>query len=89
MHSTIFTFTTILGLSAAAAIVPRQNGVCGPLTTPLCCQADVAGVANLACANAGIITTLDAFQAQCALTGTTAQCCLIALGSDGLVCTEA
>jgi hypothetical protein len=50
-------FTTLaLVLSAAftaAASVPlrRETGVCGPLSTPLCCQLDVEGVANSNCEN--------------------------------------
>lgn len=51
--------TTLLSLASAAAVkkrysatlVERQSGVCGGLATPLCCQTDVLGAANLNCAN--------------------------------------
>jgi len=39
-------------------------------------------------AGAGIETTED-FQAACAEDGTTAQCCIVPLGADGLLCTAA
>ena len=34
-----------------ATLVERQSGVCGALSTPVCCQLDVLGVANLNCEN--------------------------------------
>ncbi|KAH7083408.1 hypothetical protein BKA63DRAFT_152658 [Paraphoma chrysanthemicola] len=54
-----FTIASLLSLASAAAVtkrypanlVERQSGVCGALATPLCCQLDVLGVANLNCAN--------------------------------------
>lgn len=39
-------------------------------------------------AGAGIKTT-EEFKAACAEDGTTAQCCIAPLGSDGLLCTPA
>lgn len=39
-------------------------------------------------AGAGIKTT-EEFKAACAEDGTTAQCCIAPLGSDGLICTPA
>jgi hypothetical protein len=46
---------TLLSVAAAAAVpaelVTRQSGVCGPLSSPLCCELDVEGVANLNCEN--------------------------------------
>jgi hypothetical protein len=48
-------FATLLSVAAAAAVptelVTRQSGVCGPLSSPLCCELDVEGVANLNCEN--------------------------------------
>jgi hypothetical protein len=40
---------TLLSLTSAAAVTKRQSGVCGALSSPLCCQLDVLGVANLNC----------------------------------------
>jgi hypothetical protein len=46
---------TLLSLASAAAVpsklLTRQSGVCGALSTPLCCQLDVEGVADLNCEN--------------------------------------
>lgn len=50
---------SLLSLTSAAAVtkryegklVARQSGVCGAISTPLCCQLDVLGVANLNCEN--------------------------------------
>jgi hypothetical protein len=48
-------FATLLSLTSAAAVpaklVMRESGVCGALSSPLCCQLDVLGVANLNCEN--------------------------------------
>ncbi|EOA91864.1 hypothetical protein ACJQWK_03031 [Exserohilum turcicum] len=66
-----------------------EGDVCGPLSTPLCCQTDILGVANLNCENAGPVSDVDAFNAVCAETGLTAQCCILPLGADGLICTAA
>ncbi|KAI4622404.1 uncharacterized protein J4E87_006346 [Alternaria ethzedia] len=101
MQFTIFTLTALLSLTSAAAVTKRfpyaatsvqarQSEICGGLATPLCCQTDVLGVANLNCANAGAgIETTEDFQAACAEDGTTAQCCIVPLGADGLLCTAA
>jgi hypothetical protein len=35
----------------SATSVASASGVCGGLATPLCCQTDVDGVADLDCAN--------------------------------------
>lgn len=61
MQFTLATFSALLSLTSAAAInarsplssklVTRQASVCGALATPVCCQLDVLGVANLNCAN--------------------------------------
>ncbi|CAA9956508.1 Hydrophobin [Pyrenophora teres f. maculata] len=89
MHSTIFTFITFLGLSAAAAVIPRQNELCGGLRTPLCCLTPVLGLIDLSCENAGDFTDLEAFEAECAMTGATAQCCTLPVGGEALVCNDA
>jgi hypothetical protein len=59
MQFTLATITALLSLTYAAAgtkrypatLVERQSGVCGGLATPLCCQTDILGVANLECEN--------------------------------------
>ena len=61
MQFTLTTLTALLSLTSAAAInarspsvgklVARQAGVCGALATPVCCQLDVLGIANLNCEN--------------------------------------
>lgn len=61
MQLTLFTITGVMGFTSAAAIstpsatvgklVARQGSVCGALATPVCCQLDVLGVANLNCEN--------------------------------------
>ncbi|KAL1801465.1 hypothetical protein ACET3X_001807 [Alternaria dauci] len=98
MQFTLATMTALLSLTSAAAVtkrytatlVERASGICGGLATPLCCQLDVLGVANLNCANAGTgIETTEDFEAVCAESGTTAQCCVLPLGADGLLCTGA
>ncbi|KAF2247939.1 hypothetical protein BU26DRAFT_565362 [Trematosphaeria pertusa] len=96
--------TSLLSLTSAVAIMERspaklsgrsagklvaRAGVCGPLQTPLCCQLDVDGVANLNCENAGDVSTTEEFEATCAETGLTAECCVLPVGADGLLCTAA
>ncbi|KAJ4336807.1 hypothetical protein N0V87_005202 [Didymella glomerata] len=99
MQFALTTLTALLSLTSAAAInarfpsvgklVARQAGVCGALATPVCCQLDVLGIANLNCENAGPITTTQEFTALCAESGTSAQCCALPLGADALLCTAA
>lgn len=61
MQFTLATLAALMSLTSAVAInarslavsqlASRQASVCGGLTTPLCCQVDVLGVANLNCEN--------------------------------------
>ncbi|KAJ4381843.1 hypothetical protein N0V86_003208 [Didymella sp. IMI 355093] len=99
MQFTLTTLSALLSLTSAAAIgarssavgklVARQGSVCGALATPVCCQVDVLGVANLNCENTGPVATTEEFTALCAETGTSAQCCALPLGADALLCTGA
>ncbi|KZM24336.1 uncharacterized protein EKO05_0005646 [Ascochyta rabiei] len=99
MQFSLATITALLSLTSAAAItarspttgrlVSRQASVCGALATPVCCQLDILGVANLNCENAGPVETTEDFTALCAETGTSAQCCALPLGTDSLLCTAA
>lgn len=55
--------TIVLALTALAAATPapnqrrtanligRSSDLCGPLDTPMCCETDVLGVADLNCAS--------------------------------------
>ncbi|PSN73566.1 hypothetical protein BS50DRAFT_629576 [Corynespora cassiicola Philippines] len=63
--------------------------VCGGDRTPLCCQLDVDGILNLSCEDAGQVHSTEHFIATCAETGRTAECCTLATGTEGLLCTEA
>ena len=64
-------FTALLSIASAAAVtkryeaklVSRQAGVCGALSTPLCCQLDVLGVANLNCEN-GMLPLTTSFRSE-------------------------
>lgn len=61
MQFTLAACAALLSLASAAAVgvrspsvgklVARQGSVCGALSSPLCCELDVLGVANLNCAN--------------------------------------
>ncbi|KAF2036775.1 hypothetical protein EK21DRAFT_51780 [Setomelanomma holmii] len=85
----------LLSLTSAAAVakrypaklVERQSGVCGPLSTASCCQLGVEGVADLNCANAGPVSTTEDFESVCAASGTSAQCCVLPISTDSLLCT--
>jgi hypothetical protein len=39
--------------------------------------------------SAGPVTSAEEFEALCAETGTSAQCCILPVGADGLLCTGA
>lgn len=57
--------TIVLALATLAAATPSRNqrrtanligrnsDLCGPLDTPMCCETDVLGVADLNCASSG------------------------------------
>lgn len=74
MQFTIFTLTALLSLTSAAAVtkrypytatlVERQSEICGGLATPLCCQTDVLGVANLNCANGTLSIPLSRIESK-------------------------
>ncbi|KAF2262741.1 hypothetical protein CC78DRAFT_569595 [Lojkania enalia] len=92
--------TKVSGRDAGRLV--QRDGPCSELYAPLCCQLDVSGVANLNCESVrdqashkslfyqiGDVETTEEFEAICAETGLTAECCVLAVGSDGLVCTAA
>ncbi|KAI8964851.1 fungal hydrophobin-domain-containing protein [Daldinia sp. FL1419] len=64
------------------------SGVCPLGDTPLCCQVDVDGIIDLTCGSPGVdLNSLDQFRSTCAETGLTAECCLLPLAGDALLCT--
>ncbi|KAF2130232.1 hypothetical protein P153DRAFT_375029 [Dothidotthia symphoricarpi CBS 119687] len=88
---------TLLSVTSAVAVTrrhpatlsKRQSSVCGGIATPTCCQLDVLGAANLDCESAGDVATTAEFEALCAESGTSAQCCILPVGADALLCTGA
>ncbi|KAF2830721.1 hypothetical protein CC86DRAFT_402740 [Ophiobolus disseminans] len=86
----IIVLASLLSLTfAAPTTLDTRAGVCGGVRVPVCCQLDVLGLSDLNCANAGPVATTAEFKALCAQTGTTAQCCVGALGTNALFCTGA
>ncbi|KAG9944507.1 hypothetical protein KCU85_g7852, partial [Aureobasidium melanogenum] len=96
-------FANILAIAtiAAAAATPnmkrtgniemrRSTSLCGPLDTPMCCQTDVLGVADLNCVAVPNTITTDAnFTSYCAASGKSAECCVTQLlGDTGLLCSK-
>ncbi|KAL1303034.1 hypothetical protein AAFC00_003346 [Neodothiora populina] len=73
------------------ATLDRRADLCGPLDTPMCCQTDVEGIADLNCASINSdITSTDQFVATCSAEGKSAECCTLSLlGSAGLLCSSA
>ncbi|TAQ87922.1 hypothetical protein B7494_g3768 [Chlorociboria aeruginascens] len=94
-------FTTTLfilsGLFANSLAVPatlqrsldqRQIGICSSAeTTPLCCDVDVLGVADLDCETPpSEPTDIDDFVNICAAVGKIDMCCLLPILEQGLIC---
>ncbi|KAG9600349.1 hypothetical protein KCU77_g3457, partial [Aureobasidium melanogenum] len=94
-------FANILAIAtiAAAAATPNQKrtgniemrrstSLCGPLDTPMCCETDVLGVADLSCTSVPNTIVTDAnFTSYCAGEGKTAECCVTSLlDTVGLLC---
>ncbi|KAF2716685.1 hypothetical protein K431DRAFT_316366 [Polychaeton citri CBS 116435] len=75
--------------SRKTAILRRQTAdLCSGIDTPLCCQTDVDGVADLTCESpSDAPSTIADFETNCAATGLTAQCCTLPLAGDALLCT--
>ncbi|KAF2216721.1 hypothetical protein CERZMDRAFT_104443 [Cercospora zeae-maydis SCOH1-5] len=63
--------------------------VCPSGYFPQCCQTNVLGVAGLTCSNVpNMPSSNQDFTQQCAQRGSAANCCLIPLLGQGLVCDE-
>ncbi|KIM95312.1 hypothetical protein OIDMADRAFT_171502 [Oidiodendron maius Zn] len=86
---------TLFGLLAGAlsvhgmTIARRQSGICpGAEGTPLCCDVDVLGVADLDCTPPPTTPTdVPDFVAICAAEGKIDMCCLLPILDQGLICT--
>ncbi|KAG9661630.1 hypothetical protein KCU98_g9945, partial [Aureobasidium melanogenum] len=94
-------FANILAIAtiAAAAATPNMKrtgalemrsatDLCGPLDTPMCCETDVLGVADLSCSSVpSSVNSTTSFNAYCATEGKTAECCVTSLlDSVSLLC---
>ncbi|KAF1353240.1 fungal hydrophobin-domain-containing protein [Delphinella strobiligena] len=94
--------TIVLALAALAAASPapdqrrtanligRSSDLCGPLDTPMCCETDILGVADLNCASIdSSIKSTSEFESTCADKGKSAECCVTSLlGDTGLLCSS-
>ncbi|CZT23266.1 uncharacterized protein RCC_08977 [Ramularia collo-cygni] len=59
----------------------------GLLQTPQCCQTDILDLASLTCEPLRAdVSSRDTFKAECAKTGATANCCLLPVLGQALVC---
>ncbi|KAL3427981.1 fungal hydrophobin [Phlyctema vagabunda] len=87
-------FVTLFGLVASALAMPatlvteRQAGLCSSaLGTPLCCDVDVLGVADLNCETPPEIPTdLANFTDVCAAVGKIDMCCILPILEQGILC---
>ncbi|KAI1659978.1 fungal hydrophobin-domain-containing protein [Daldinia decipiens] len=69
------------GLGGLARICPLGN-------TPLCCQVDIDGILDLTCGSpARDLNSIEEFVGSCADNGLTAECCVLPLIGDALLCT--
>jgi len=74
--------------SAIPALVERQSAVCTGDYSPVCCATDVLGIADLDCAPPTTTPTDAAnFTAICSEIGQQAECCLLPILEQGLICT--
>ncbi|EME40396.1 hydrophobin-like protein [Dothistroma septosporum NZE10] len=81
------------GISGAGTYGPGQvsdgdaAGICTALYTPQCCETSVLGVADLACNTPSV--SVDSEQSlinDCAKTGATAECCVLPVAGQALLC---
>ncbi|KAI1325009.1 Cerato-ulmin hydrophobin family [Xylariaceae sp. FL0255] len=90
-------FTLIAALFAASVIAapaPEQHleqrtytPCTGLYGTAQCCATDVLGVADLDCADPPSVPTSAAnFQSVCAAEGLTAECCVLPILEQGVLC---
>ncbi|RFU31451.1 hypothetical protein B7463_g4895, partial [Scytalidium lignicola] len=85
---------TLLGLAAVALSVPttpnkpRQADICsGADSTPLCCDVDVLGVADLDCSTPPTLPTdISDFVNICAAIGKIDMCCILPILGQGIIC---
>ncbi|KAF2816309.1 uncharacterized protein BDZ99DRAFT_376536 [Mytilinidion resinicola] len=63
-----------------------KRDICGGDTSPVCCQLDVEGVADLNCQSPGDVSTVAEFEDACAAKGLSAECCTLVAVSSFLGC---
>ncbi|KAK4611938.1 hypothetical protein CLAFUW4_12803 [Fulvia fulva] len=62
-------------------------GICTALYTPQCCQASILGIADLACTPPSLsVNSKQTLVDDCANTGATAQCCVLPIAGQALLC---
>ncbi|KAK4496201.1 hypothetical protein PRZ48_012181 [Zasmidium cellare] len=66
-----------------------SSDLCPALYTPQCCQADVLGLVGLTCDSPSLgLTSQQSFVNDCAKTGYTAQCCILPVAGQAVICTD-
>ncbi|KAJ9495785.1 beta ketoadipyl CoA thiolase, th1 [Exophiala xenobiotica] len=74
--------------TAIPALKERQSTLCTGSYSPVCCATDVLGLADLDCAPPPSTPTDPAdFVTICSAIGQQAQCCLLPILEQGLICT--
>ncbi|KAK0101356.1 hypothetical protein ONS95_006531 [Cadophora gregata] len=90
-------FSTIFALSALFAssmahptfLEERQFPVCLGAGSPLCCDVDVLGVADLNCDTPpAAFATVQEFNDVCAGVGKMDMCCILPILDQGIICSE-
>ncbi|KAM0691758.1 hypothetical protein Q7P36_007958 [Cladosporium allicinum] len=79
---------TILALAAGASVAMAQvNPALCAGRVAQCCQLDVLDLAAISCENPpNAPQTLEEFDAACGETGVTAQCCVLPILGQALLC---
>ncbi|KAH7395885.1 Bhp2, hydrophobin class II [Cadophora sp. MPI-SDFR-AT-0126] len=88
--STIFALSGLFASAIAhpAFLVERQLPVCSS-GSPLCCDVDVLGVADLDCITPPASpTSVSDFNSICAGIGKIDMCCLLPILEQGIICSE-
>ncbi|KAF2166741.1 hypothetical protein M409DRAFT_22795 [Zasmidium cellare ATCC 36951] len=67
----------------------NESDLCPALYTPQCCQADVLGLVGLTCDAPSLgLTSQQSFVDDCANTGSRAQCCILPVAGQAVICTD-
>ncbi|KAM0717108.1 hypothetical protein Q7P37_006960 [Cladosporium fusiforme] len=81
---------TLLALTAGASLAVAQvnPALCGG-RTPQCCNLNVLDLASITCENPpAAADTVSEFEAVCAETGDAAQCCVLPILGQALLCSD-